>query len=92
MADPVGLTREEAREALYALEAIREIQKVASPLRNTTIAKLRALASGDPSPSLPAEPSTEALNAAYDAYTDLGEDNFDAVRAALRAAYRVDSQ
>lgn len=46
------------------------------------------LASRDPSPSLPAEPSDEALNAAHVAYMELGEDNFDAVESALRAAYQ----
>lgn len=39
---------------------------------------------------LPLEPSNEAINAAYAAYTELGEDNFDAVESALRAAYRIE--
>lgn len=34
-----------------------------------------------------ADPSVEAINAAYDAYTELGEDNFDAVERAVVAAF-----
>lgn len=95
MTGPVQLTRVEAQavcdlvNSTFISETAREVYE--SEAFDSAMTKLDALASGDPSPSLPAEPSYRALIAALATrVSDFGVTS-NAMLDALCAAYEVDA-